>query len=191
MRSAPADLFNFTEALPEGLTYDPYFIAPDEERLLVREFEGLPLREFDFHGYLGKRRVVSFGWRYDYGQRAIRPAEPIPDFLIPLRTRAAEHAGLSPQALQQVLVTEYQPGAGIGWHRDKAVFGDVIGISLLSPCPLRFRRAAAGGWERRTLTVAPRSIYVLRGPARHEWEHSIPAMRTLRYSVTFRQYPAG
>ena len=103
----------------------------------VREF---PFREFEFHGYLGKRRVVSFGWQYDFSGTGLQKAEDIPEFLLPLRASAALFAGMEPEAFQHVLVTEYGPGAGIGWHRDKSVFGEVVGISLLAPCVLRFRK---------------------------------------------------
>jgi alkylated DNA repair dioxygenase AlkB len=85
-----------------------------------------------------------------------------------------------------VLVTEYVPGAAIGWHRDKAVFGDVVGVSLVSACVFRIRRTSGTAWERNSFRLEPRSAYLLRGPARTEWEHSIPAVDSLRYSVTFR-----
>jgi alkylated DNA repair dioxygenase AlkB len=110
----------------------------------------------------------------------------MPAFLLPLRDRSAAFAGLSPSALQHVLITEYGPGAAIGWHKDKAVFGEVVGISLLSPCTFRFRRKAGAKWERASLTAEPRSAYLLRGLSRTEWEHSIPAVDVQRYSVTFR-----
>jgi alkylated DNA repair dioxygenase AlkB len=110
----------------------------------------------------------------------------LPEFLLPLRERAAEVGGLAPDSLQQVLVTEYAPGAPIGWHRDKPMFQDVVAISFLAPCLLRFRCRLHDGWERRSLEVVPRSAYVLRGAARTEWEHSIPPLSALRYSVTFR-----
>jgi alkylated DNA repair dioxygenase AlkB len=167
-------------------------ISAAEERRLVEGMADWPFAPFDFHGHLANRRVVAFGMRYDYGRRAVAAAEPFPDLLLPLRDRAADMAGLEPADLDQVLINEYRPGAGIGWHRDKSVFGEVVGVSLLSPCILRFRRAVAGGgWERRTLTPQPRSAYVLTGPARTEWEHSIPPVETLRYSITFRRFLGG
>jgi alkylated DNA repair dioxygenase AlkB len=187
------DLFNPVPAvaLPEGLRYRRNLITPDEERRLVAALAPLPFKEFEFHGHLGKRRVVAFGWRYDYGRRAVGRSEPIPDFLLPLRAKAADFAGLQADELRQVLVTEYAPGAGIGWHRDRPVFGEVLGISLLSPCTLRLRREVPGGWERRSLTPEPRSAYLLQGPARTEWQHSIPGVDALRYSVMFRRYLGG
>jgi alkylated DNA repair dioxygenase AlkB len=115
----------------------------------------------------------------------------MPGFLLPLRERAAALAGLAPPELQQVLLTEYAPGAGIGWHKDKAVFGEVVGISLLAPCTFRFRRKTGETWERISLVAEPRSAYLLKGPSRSEWEHSIPALDALRYSITFRNLRAG
>jgi alkylated DNA repair dioxygenase AlkB len=172
--------------LPEGFKYQPDIIAPADEQGLLAQVRELPLKEFEFQGFVGKRRTVSFGWRYDFNDRTLRSAEPIPTFLLPLREAAAGFAGLNPEQLQQALVIEYDAGASIGWHRDKAVFGDVVGISLLSPCRFRFRRKAGTRWERASLTAEPRSAYLLRGPSRTEWEHSIPAVDALRYSITFR-----
>ena len=172
--------------MPEGFVYREEVISTEEERHLAERFALLPFAPFEFHGFQGRRRVVSFGWRYDYAGRQIRPSAQLPEVLLPLRERAAEVAGLAPDSLQQVLVTEYAPGAPIGWHRDKPMFEDVVAISFLAPCLLRFRRRLGDGWERRSLEVMPRSAYVLRGTARTEWEHSIPPLSALRYSVTFR-----
>jgi alkylated DNA repair dioxygenase AlkB len=130
-------------------------------------------------------------WRYDYARSALDRSDDIPSFLLPAREVAAAFAGLRPDELQQVLVTEYSAGAGIGWHRDKAVFGDVIGLSLLSPCTFRLRRRAGRGWQRFTVTAEPRSAYLMSGPSRTEWEHSIPAVDALRYSITCRNFAAG
>lgn len=174
---------------PEGLRYQPELITPDTELLLLQHLRTLPLQEFRVHGYLGKRRVVSFGWRYDFTHARLEQVDDIPPFLHGLRAAAATFAGLQPDDLQQALVTEYGPGAGIGWHRDKVMFGDVVGVSLLSPCTFRLRRRAGSRWERASLTAAPRSAYLMRGPSRTDWEHSIPPVEALRYSVTFRSLP--
>ncbi len=123
MKEAP--LFHAAPALPEGMRYAPDLVTPEEERALVARFAELPFRAFEFQGFLGKRRVVSFGWRYDFNHMTIERTEDMPDFLLPLRERAAAFAGLEPAALQQVLLTEYGPGAGIGWHKDRSVFGEV------------------------------------------------------------------
>lgn len=173
--------------LPDGFRYRPGLLDDAEADALVQAVSALPFKAFEFHGFLGKRRVVSFGWRYDFNGGGLTKAEDMPAFLAHLRGRAADFADIAASQLQQVLVTEYRPGAAIGWHRDRFVFGDVVGISLLSPCTLRFRRKSATTWERAGITVEPRSVYLLRGPSRSEWEHSIPAVASLRYSLTFRQ----
>jgi alkylated DNA repair dioxygenase AlkB len=173
--------------LPEGFCYQPELIGPDDEAALVARVREVPFREFEFHGYTGKRRTVSFGWHYDFSARHLQKADDIPEFLLPLRQAAAAFAGMGPGQLQHVLVTEYGPGAGIGWHRDKAVFGEVVGVSLLSPCVLRLRRKVGERkWERVNVTAEPRSAYHLSGRARSIWEHSIPPVDALRYSITFR-----
>lgn len=181
-----ADLFDARPDLPSGLRHQPDLIAPDEEAELVRHLERLTFRPFEFQGFTGRRRVASFGWRYVFDGSGLQEAEPLPDFALPLRERAAGFAGLPAPLLEQLLITEYQPGATIGWHRDRPVFGEVVGLSLLTAAPLRFRRRSGERWERRTLLVEPRSAYHLSGAARTEWEHSIAALDGLRYSLTFR-----
>ncbi|HEX6648980.1 MAG TPA: alpha-ketoglutarate-dependent dioxygenase AlkB [Pyrinomonadaceae bacterium] len=171
---------------PEGFRYQPELIAQRDEEALVARIRELPFREFEFHGYLGKRRVVSFGWQYDFSGQRLRKADDIPEFLLPLRALAAPLADLEPEEFQHVLVTEYAPGAGIGWHRDKAVFGRVVGISLLTACVLRFRKKAGEKWERSNIPIEPRSAYVLTGASRLIWQHSISRVDQLRYSITFR-----
>jgi alkylated DNA repair dioxygenase AlkB len=182
------DLLRPQPALPEGFAYQPDVVSPDQEQALLDRVRELPFKEFEFHGYTGKRRVVSYGWKYDFTERKLRQADDIPPWLLALRETAAGFAGIQPEQLQQALVTEYDIGAAIGWHRDKAVFGDVIGISLLSSARFRLRRKVGTTWERASLTVEPRSAYLLRGASRTEWEHSIPAVEALRYSITFRNF---
>jgi alkylated DNA repair dioxygenase AlkB len=182
--SAGPDLFG--ECLPEGFRYQNDLINSVEERDLISEIECLPFRAFEFHGFTGKRRVVSFGWRYDFNGGGLTKTDDMPGFLLSIRDKAAGFANILPETLQQVLVTEYASGAAIGWHKDRSVFGDVVGISLLSLCTFRLRRKAGTKWERRNLTAEPRSVYLLHGPSRQEWEHSIPAVDQLRYSLTFR-----
>jgi alkylated DNA repair dioxygenase AlkB len=177
---------------PEGFRYRPELITSDEEVSLLAHVRELPFRDFEFHGYTGKRRVVSFGWCYDFTGRRLQKADDIPEYLLPLRAAAAAFADLRLDEFQHVLVTEYGAGAGIGWHRDKAVFGEVVGISLLSPCVFRMRRLISKKkWERANLILEPRSAYHLSGPARFEWEHSIPQTDALRYSITFRNVREG
>jgi alkylated DNA repair dioxygenase AlkB len=174
--------------LPEGLLYRPDLIGAEDEAVLVAAIAALPLKPFQFQGYEGHRRVVSFGWAYDFSRQALEPADPIPAFLRPLRDRVAALAGRDPEDFEQALAIEYAPGAGIGWHRDRPQFDIVAGVSLVSSCPFRFRRRLGQRWERATLRPAPRSAYVLTGPARTEWEHSIAPVEALRYSVTFRTF---
>ena len=185
-KSPQLSLFDAPAAGPEGLVYRTDFLRPEEEAALAGELSRLPFREFEFHGFLGKRRTVSFGWRYAFDGSGLHEAEPMPGFLRPLLDRAAAFAGLVPEAFAHALVTEYAAGAGIGWHKDRSVFDEVVGVSLLAPARLRFRRRSGTGWERFTLDAQPRSAYLLTGKVRSEWEHSIPAMEALRYSVTFR-----
>jgi alkylated DNA repair dioxygenase AlkB len=180
------DLFESVPDLPEGMRYWPGLISADEERTLLGKMPALPFKEFEFHGFLGKRRTVSFGWHYDFNGGGLKQAGELPAFLLPLRDLAARPAGIEPSALEHALVIEYRAGAGIGWHRDRPQFGDVTGISLVAPCTFRMRRRVGAGWERRSLMAEPRSAYLLRGPSRTEWEHSIPPLETLRYSLTFR-----
>ena len=173
--------------LPPGFSYRSEVITPDEERRLLIRFADLPFKEFQFHGFEGKRRVVSFGWRYDFSEHRALPAEPIPDFLLELHPKIQAASGLSLPDLAQVLVTEYAPGAPIGWHKDRPFFDDVMGLSLASACNFRLRKPLdEGKWQRVSLRLEPRSAYLLQGAARREWEHSIPPVESLRYSVTFR-----
>jgi alkylated DNA repair dioxygenase AlkB len=185
------DLLPESPALPDGLVYRPDVVSVPEERLLLERLGQLPLKEFEFHGFTARRRTISFGRHYDFARSKLDQADDIPAWLLPLREIAADLAGLAVEQLPHLLILEYSPGATIGWHRDKAVFGDVIGFSLFSPCRFRLRRKAGSRWERASLTLEPRSAYLLRGPSRAEWEHSIPAVDRLRYSITFRSLAAA
>jgi alkylated DNA repair dioxygenase AlkB len=180
------DLPDVAKTLPEGLSYRPDLLLPDEEAALIRHIGRLPWAPFQFHGFEGKRRTVSFGWQYRFDGSGLAEAEPMPDWLLAVREKAAEFARLDPDRLVHALLIEYVEGAGIGWHRDRPDFGEVIGISLKSEAPLRFRLKEGSKWRRLTLSAAPRSAYHLAGPAREQWEHSIVAVPALRYSITFR-----
>ncbi|TPG58036.1 alpha-ketoglutarate-dependent dioxygenase AlkB [Roseomonas nepalensis] len=186
MKTVQPYLFEPEPSMPEGFRHTRELITPDQEHDLVAQFAELPFAAFEFREYVGKRRIVSYGSKYDFGREQLVSAEAIPEFLLPLRARAAAFAELDPFSMQQVLVTEYAAGAAIGWHRDKAVFKEVVGVSFLSPCTLRLRRETNFGWKRAALTLEPRSAYLLAGTSRTEWEHSIPPVDSLRYSVTFR-----
>jgi len=141
MPATHADLFDLPPAvLPAGFKYQPDLISKETERTLAEQIAGLSLKEFEFQGFLGKRRIVSFGWRYDFNGGGLQRTEDLPTFLLPVREQAAAFAGMPPERLKQVLLTEYKPGVQIGWHKDRSVFGEVIGVSLLSSCIFRLRR---------------------------------------------------
>lgn len=174
--------------LPAGMVYRPDFVDPAEERALLAWLQTQPFKPFLFQGFEGRRQVVSYGWGYDFSRSHLLKADDIPPELLPLRERAAALAGHRPDALQQVLINKYEPGAPIGWHRDRPVFAEVVGVSLGAPCTFRLRRRTPTGFERKSLILQPRSAYLLSGPARTDWEHSIPPVDQLRYSITFRNF---
>jgi alkylated DNA repair protein (DNA oxidative demethylase) len=176
----------FNEPLIAGLKYEDALIGEAEERELLRRLTGLDLTPFRFHGWLGNRRTQSFGWRYDFDDASFTRTEPIPDWLQPLREKAAQFAGVEANDFVHVLLARYDPGAGIGWHRDRDVFEQVVGISLNTPATLRFRQRTPGGFRRASLEVEPRSAYLLSAEARWEWEHSIAPGDQLRFSITVR-----
>jgi alkylated DNA repair dioxygenase AlkB len=176
----------FDTPLIAGLRYEEEVLSKTEERALLERLGGLELAPFRFHGWLGNRRTQSFGWRYDFEDASFTPSEPIPDWLRPVRERAASFARLQPDDFVHALLARYDPGAGIGWHRDRDVFEKVVGISLGTHATLRFRHRTANGFKRASLEVEPRSAYLLSGEARHDWEHSISPGQSLRFSITFR-----
>ena len=172
---------------PEGLLYQPDFLTVDEEQDLVSTFEDLTFSEVRMHGQPARRTVAHFGVRYDYESYRLTPTDPLPAELEWLRDRAAALAEVPPEAVAETLVTRYPAGAGIGWHRDAPMFGPrVVGVSLLSPCRIRFQRGKGEVRQVFDLELEPRSAYVIGGAARSAWQHSIPSTKGLRYSVTFR-----
>jgi alkylated DNA repair dioxygenase AlkB len=178
-------------AMPGGFRYQENILSDEEEASLVASLDTLQLKPFAFHGHLGNRRVTSFGLGYDYARRMVEPADALPLFLTELRKKAAAFAGRSIEEFQQAGVNQYPPGAGIGWHKDKPQFGAIVGISLLAPATLRLRRASGKSWIRRSHELKPRSIYLLDGEARIEWEHSVPPVSSLRYALMFRTVAAS
>lgn len=176
----------FGEPPIPGLSYRDAFIGQAEHDALVERLSALDLAPFRFQGWIGKRRTRSFGWRYDFDDASFTPADPIPGWLDSLRSKAAAFAGVDASDFAHVLLARYDPGAGIGWHRDRPVFDRVVGVSLGAPDVLRFRQRTEAGFKRFRLPVEPRSAYLLSGEARHEWEHSIAPGEGLRFSITFR-----
>jgi alkylated DNA repair dioxygenase AlkB len=176
-------------SLPEGMRYAQEFLSPAEEADLVTRIAQLPLARMKYQQYEARRRVVNYGGKYDFSAQKLEAAPPVPDWLAPLRERAAAWAGIPPGELTQALVAEYTPGTPLGWHRDVPDHEDIVGISLLNAAMLKFRpypHVVGVKADVRTVVVAPRSIYLLRGPARWAWQHSVPAVKLLRYSITLR-----
>jgi alkylated DNA repair dioxygenase AlkB len=169
-----------------GFRYEEALISRAEEKQLLERLDQLELAPFRFHGWLGNRKTQSFGWRYDFEDSSFTRAEQIPEWLQPLREKAAGFAGLRPGDFVHALLARYDPGAGIGWHRDRDVFEQVVGISLNTPAKLRFRRRTADGFRRASVQIEPRSAYLLSGESRWTWEHSISPGEQLRFSITFR-----
>jgi alkylated DNA repair dioxygenase AlkB len=176
----------FDAPLVPGLAYREEVIGPDEEAGLIRAIEGIDLSPFKFQGWEGKRLTRTFGWRYDFDNRSFMAADPLPGWLLPLRDKVAAFGGIDPDDFVHALVTRYDPGTGIGWHRDRPQFGQIVGVTLAGPATLRFRQRTGSGFRRASIEVGPRSAYLLSGEVRHDWEHGIAAHDQLRYSVTFR-----
>jgi alkylated DNA repair dioxygenase AlkB len=192
-QAAQADLF--APAFPDGLIYARDFLAPAEEAALLRAFGGLAFHEARYKAYTAKRRIVSFGSSYDFGENVLHDAPPIPSFLLPLRAKAAAWAELPAERLTDALIAEYAPGTQLGWHRDVPQFEQVVGISLAGECRMRFRpypgsdvptSAASSRGSTFDITLEPRSVYILQREIRWRWQHMIPPTRELRYSITFR-----
>jgi alkylated DNA repair dioxygenase AlkB len=184
----------FGPDVPEGFQYRPDFLTADEETALLDHIQGIEFSDFEMRGVVARRRVAFFGLSYDSGTEVSRA---IPEFLLPVRARVAAWAGVKPESFVMALINEYRPGAPIGWHRDAPQYDMITGISLLSECQMRFRpyvapharRSRDRGARRTTtheITLIPRSAYLIDRAARREYEHSIPAVHTLRYSITFR-----
>ena len=166
---------------PDGLLFEPEIMTASEEAAFLDVIKTLPFGAFRMHGVDARRRVVRFGVHYLSGSAAITPASEFPLALEPLRARAAAVAGIPTRLFSESLVTEYAPGAGIGWHRDSPPFGIVAGISFGSGCRMRFQRGEGQQRQTWTLELPPRSLYVLSGIAREEWQHSIPPVKEPRW----------
>lgn len=176
----------FDAPVVTGLSMRPGIIDTVEEAGLVARIDATGLSPFRFQQWTGKRMTRSYGWSCDFETGRFAAAEPIPDWLASIKERAAAFAGMAPDALSQALLIRYDPGAGIGWHKDRPVFEHVVGISLGSPATLRLRRRNQSGFDRAKADLAPRSTYHLTGEVRHDWEHSIAPIDTPRWSITFR-----
>jgi alkylated DNA repair dioxygenase AlkB len=187
------DLFGSAAALPEGFGYVSEFLSAAEEQELLEHIRVLPMQEAQYKEWRARRRVVSYGGRYDYTRNVLTPAPQIPQFLQELRARAASWAGIPTARILDALIAEYRPDTALGWHRDVPQFEEVLGISLLGHARLRFRPWPPKRAQRTVCAVelAPRSVYVLRNAARWQWQHAVSPTRQLRYSITFRTRAAS
>jgi alkylated DNA repair dioxygenase AlkB len=187
-----SSLFEASSKVPDGFIYHQDFISEVEESELIREIQTLQLTPFKYYEFTGKRRTASFGWQYEFGSSEITTAPDVPAFLLPVRTRAGNFFNIDPNSLVQTSIIEYSTGSPIGWHRDIPHFGVVLGISLGAPCRIRFRkysRARSKELSRDeilSIELEPRSIYLMSGPSRENWQHSIPPVKELRYSIIMR-----
>jgi alkylated DNA repair dioxygenase AlkB len=186
MTASQPQLFDAPVRTPPGFRYQGEIIDRAHEQRLLAAFETLSFTAFEFHGFTGKRRTIAFGNDYDFSAQTLHAAPPLPDFLLDLRRAAAAFAGIPVDRIVHAMITDYPPGAPIGWHRDRPEFEEVIGVSLASTARLRFRRRQGTGFTRIDQVVEPRSAYLISGEARSQWEHSIPPGPEQRYSVTFR-----
>jgi alkylated DNA repair dioxygenase AlkB len=182
----PAEPESAAQAMPNGFRYQPDLIDVDEEAALLNEIASLTLEPYEFHGYLAHRQVTAFGFRYNTGSNKMEIGPDLPNFLLGVRAKVALFAGRSAEDFKQVLVTEYAPGVALGWHRDRLHYRQIVGVSLLSSARFRLRRREGDRWLRVSQILEPRSIYMMEGDVRYAWEHSIPPVETLRFSLTFR-----
>jgi len=180
------DLFD-TPIIP-GLSWTPDFLSEAEEQDLIARIEAEGLTPFRFHEWTGKRMTHSYGWKYDFQTEALSRSAAPPPWLEPVCIRAAEHVALPADAIVQALLIRYDPGAGIGWHKDRPIYQDVIGISLGNTAAMRFRRRVGSTWKRASVPLEPRALYRLSGEVRHEWEHSIAPVERTRYAITLRSF---
>ena len=179
-------LFDLAPAWPEGFRFEREVISPETEAALVAGFQQLPFRNVVMRGVASKRRIVQFGHYYSFQTRGLTPAAPIPHDVIALRERVAPLSGLPAEEFTEALVTEYSPGAAIGWHRDAPPFGVIVGVSFAGTCTMKLKPRDDVRAEPMAIELPPRSAYVFSGVVRRDWLHHIPPAKALRYSVTFR-----
>jgi alkylated DNA repair dioxygenase AlkB len=187
-----ADLF--PRILPRGLQYQPDFLTSQDEADLLEVICALPLQEAQYKEFTARRRTISYGSSYDFSTNTSRPAAPIADFLLPLRSKVARWCSVDAESFVHALIAEYRPGTPLGWHRDVPEFELVAGVSLKGRCRIRFRPHPWTPERKRemfTLELMPRSAYILKDAARWQWQHSIPPTKELRYSITFRTRRVG
>lgn len=171
------DFFGLAEVLPPGLQFEPQFIDAAAERALLEVAAALPLQQARFKIYTARRRVHHFA------------PDALPPALQSLRDRLAAWAGIDGADFVHAMVSEYRAGTPLGWHRDAPQYELIVGVSFGGHARLRLRPWPAVDPKKDdivALDLVPRSAYLMRGPARWAWQHSVPPVPGLRYSVTMR-----
>lgn len=195
-------LFDVPHSLPNGLVYRPHFITPAEEEVILAYIENLPLEHATHTVHTAKedlvvaarRRHMGFGWGWDYRRHKLISGEPLPRFLQGLQKKIAKWLQIEPARVAEALINEYSPGAAIGWHVDNEGFEKIVGVSLGGWCKMRFRPLKKINGRKDpadvvSLELEPRSAYIMQGPVRHHWQHSVAPVVAMRYSITFRTLP--
>lgn len=187
--------------VPPGLFYVPKAVSVGDHRTILHTLESshekfVPVRD------VNSRRVLQFGYLYDYASRGEAPlvrTDPIPEFLQPLVVSAQAQCrhfipGVSERhiAFNQIIVNRYRPKEGISAHTDRFTFGPII-------CCFSFGRAAKFEFSRDNtifkLLVQSRSLYIMSDQVRTEWKHAMTPLTSRglkafepkdRYSVTLR-----
>lgn len=182
-------LFPVLPITPAGFQYFPDFISSEEEMKLVSDIQNFDLHPFQFHGYEAKRKVASFGYDYSFENKSLSRGTDIPKQFSPIMRRVEDFLGLPHNSFAELLLTQYPVGAVINWHRDAFPFEIIAGLSLNSDCTFRLRPHDRSKQQRTAILSIPlkrKSLYVMQGTSRTQWEHSIPAVQTIRYSITLR-----
>ncbi|HEY0057614.1 MAG TPA: alpha-ketoglutarate-dependent dioxygenase AlkB [Flavisolibacter sp.] len=182
-------LFPEESIFPPGFTYEEAFLSKEEEEVLIKAIGALELQQFVFQGYEAKRKIASFGWDWNFENRTLNKGAAIPRSFLPLVKKVSRRLGIAEDKIAELLVTEYEEGTVINWHRDAPPFDTIIGVSLLSDCTFRLRPQRKEQQTRsatRSFPVRRRSLYVMSDEARSDWQHSIAPVKSLRYSVTLR-----
>ncbi len=188
---AQSVLFDAPTQLPNGLVYRPNFITEEEERKILEVIRKLPLKQPKYDEYVARRRIIGFGWGFDFEKKRLVPGPSLPAFLEPVQRKIAKWLDIPKERVVEALINEYTPGTALGWHRDNETFEEIIGVSLEGWCRMRLRPIAHIGDKSKVvpLELEPRSAYIMQKDVRWKWQHSVAPTRTLRYSITFRTLP--
>jgi alkylated DNA repair dioxygenase AlkB len=182
-------LFPMDPVFPKGFLYVRDFITAEEELMLYHEILKTELHTFHFQGYEAKRKVASFGYDYSFEKQALSKGKEIPTSFHSLIEKVARYLSIDKNDFAELLLTEYPIGSVINWHRDAFPFDVIVGISLLSDCTFRLRphdKMKQGRGSVISFPLRQRSLYVIQGESRTDWQHSISPVKGVRYSITLR-----